>query len=276
MPLLPSTGVITTTVPALTVPTSVVPALTNGAVAIVDSADPQYQQYQQQAGAGASTTGSGSSTTNSGSDVAGVTVINPSSSTQGQTLTAAAPSSSTQQAATAAAPNIQVINPGDPNYEQYAQLARNSNSTAPVPASVAAFDRVDFTPRLAASIGKVSSAERRQKYTAAAAGTIATAAASQLAKARAAAAAEPQVDAAGGPMIKHILHKKEAVPVPAPATQPVVVLPQPQVAAVPTTTTGGIALHTSTPVTLSAPITVNTPVEQKSVQMDGLKHLLGR
>lgn len=176
MPLLPSTGVTTTTVPALTVPTSVVPALTNGAgaVTIVDPADPQYQQYQQQAGAGASTTGSGSSTTNSGSDVAGVTVINPSSSTQGQTLTAAAPSSSTQQAATAAAPNIQVINPGDPNYEQYAQLARNSNSTAPVPASVAAFDRVDFTPRLAASIGKDSSAERRQKYTAAAAGTIAT------------------------------------------------------------------------------------------------------
>jgi hypothetical protein len=79
-------------------------------------------------------------------------------------------------------------------------------------------------------------------------------------------------------LIKHILHdkKKEAVvPVPAVAAQPVVVAPQPAIAAVPTTTTGGIALHTSTPVTLSAPINVNTPVEQKSVQIGG-KSLLGR
>jgi hypothetical protein len=149
---------------------------------------------------------------------------------------------------------------------------------------VTAFDRVDFTPRfdvapcLAASLGKDSSTERRQKYVAAAAGTIATAAASYIAAARAA-ATEPQVDAASGPLISHILHKEKAVAVPAPvaaATSPVVVMPQPAAtAAIPTTTTGGIALHTSTPVTLSAPINVSTPVEQKSVQIGGGKGLLG-
>jgi hypothetical protein len=139
---------------------------------------------------------------------------------------------------------------------------------------VAAFDRVDFTPRLASKLLD-NSADRRRKYTAAAAGTIATAAASHIANARTAAATEPQVGAASGPLLKHILHDKKeavAVPVPAVASQPVVVLPQPAaIAAVPTTTTGGISVHTSTPVTVSAPLNVSTPVEQKSVQAGGGK-----
>ncbi|KAF6258447.1 hypothetical protein COO60DRAFT_1626432 [Scenedesmus sp. NREL 46B-D3] len=204
----PVPGVTTTTVPALTVPTSALPALTNGVVSIIDPSDPTYEQYAQTA-------------------AAAVTPLTP------------------------------------------------------VSADVVAFDRVDFTPRLAPSLGRDNSAERRRKYTAAAAGIIATAAASHIIKARAA-AKDPQVDAAGGPLIKHILQdKKEAatVPVPVPAAaaaQPVVVMPQPAAAAaIPTTTAGGITLHTSTPVSVSAPISVSTPVEQKSVQTGGGKGWLG-
>jgi hypothetical protein len=67
-----------------------------------------------------------------------------------------------------------------------------------------------------------------------------------------------------------LLHKKEEAPVvqAAPA-QPVatIVVPPQQVAAVPTTTSG-ISLKTDTPVTLSSPINVTTPVKQKNVQVE--------
>ncbi|WIA13500.1 hypothetical protein OEZ85_007074 [Tetradesmus obliquus] len=94
-----------------------------------------------------------------------------------------------------------------------------------------------------------------------------------------AAASEPQVTATGGPAfdafksaaadtLGSLFLKKEKAVEAAPAPVATIVVPQPQVAAVPTTTSG-VTLKTDTPVSLASPINVTTPVKQKNVQIGG-------